>query len=381
MPLRTLVTGALLALCALPARAVCPARTEWPVPDWADDTASIAAARKDEIAALEAYAFTLTGDDDDREGIRTDGVVIVKGGKVVYERYARGFAATQRHPTWSVTKSVTNALTGVAVRAGGFDPGASICRSLALADRDKCRITAQHLLEMSSGLDWRESYEHASYQASSVLAMLYGVGRRDMAGFVAGHPFRDEPGATYAYSTGDSTLLSAAVHGHMRRAFPEDWPWGLLFDRIGAPQVTLERDTAGNPVGGSYWYASPRDMARLGYLYLNDGCWAGERLLPEGWVGDATRVSLPYRLAALGTDPDEVYGRQFWVNRAVPEHGRTQLPWPGAPDDAYAARGHWGQSITVVPSLDAVIVRTADDREPGVLSFDRFLALALALVK
>jgi hypothetical protein len=90
-------------------------------------------------------------------------------------------------------------------------------------------------------------------------------------------------------------------------------------------------------------------------------------------------VSAPFRARALDTDPGDVQGRQWWLNRAVPE-SHVPTPWPDVPEDAFAARGHWEQSITVIPSADAVIVRTADDRDA---SFDlgRFLALALAVVR
>jgi hypothetical protein len=97
-------------------------------------------------------------------------------------------------------------------------------------------------------------------------------------------------------------------------------------------------------------------------------------------VADSTAVSAAYRSGTLDAGPDDVQGRQWWLNRAVPEAGRPALPWPDVPADAYAARGHWGQSITVIPSLELVVVRTADDRD-GSFDFNRFLSLALALVR
>ena len=122
--------------------------------------------------------------------------------------------------------------------------------------------------------------------------------------------------------------------------------------------------------------ATPRDLARFGLLYASDGCWDGARLLPDGWVAASTAVSAPYRLRALDTAPgDGTQGRQWWLNQAVPEQNQPK-PWPDVPDDAFAARGHWGQSITVIPSLDLVIVRAADDRVPG-FDFNRFVSLAM----
>jgi CubicO group peptidase (beta-lactamase class C family) len=90
-------------------------------------------------------------------------------------------------------------------------------------------------------------------------------------------------------------------------------------------------------------------------------------------------VNPAIRLRRLDADPDDVQGRQFWLNKPIPEQGVT-TPWPGVTEDAFAARGHWGQSITVVPSRDVVIVRTADDRERG-FDFARFVSLALEVTR
>jgi CubicO group peptidase (beta-lactamase class C family) len=91
-------------------------------------------------------------------------------------------------------------------------------------------------------------------------------------------------------------------------------------------------------------------------------------------------VSEPLKGKRLDWDPGDVQGRQFWLNRRVPGF-QDEKPWPSVPEDAYAMRGHWGQSVTIIPSLDLVVVRTADDRQPGVFKLDTFLARAIALVE
>jgi CubicO group peptidase (beta-lactamase class C family) len=371
------VAALLLTAAAGGARAACPDRAVWPTAAFPDRTAEVGLTRKEAIRALEAYAFSLTGADADRIGVRTDGVLIVQAGQIVYERYARGYGADLPHYGWSVTKSVINALTGIAVAEGLLSIEDSVCRFVTLPRADHCDIKVRDLLEFASGLAWTESYEGQSNQVSSVLAMLYGEGRHDMLRFVAGHDSRDPPGATYMYSSGDSTFLAGVVARALRARGP-DFAWDLLFTPIGMRSAVLEEDEAGTPVGGSYLYATLRDYARFGYLFLADGCWEGRRLLPEGWVSDSTAVSAPFRRRTIGRDPGDVQGRQWWLNLPVPEAGQA-TPWPHAPADAYAARGHWGQSITVVPSADAVIVRTADDRD-GTFDVDRFLGLALAVL-
>ena len=103
--------------------------------------------------------------------------------------------------------------------------------------------------------------------------MLYGEGREDMSTFVANHPLRDEPGTTYQYSTGDATLLTGILTKSLSDEYGDDFAWDLLFDPLGMTSSVIERDRAGGFIGGSYFYATPRDLARFGYLYLNNGCW------------------------------------------------------------------------------------------------------------
>lgn len=368
----------LATLLAGRAHADCPTRPYWPTDAFLERTAETAMARPAEIAALEQFAFTLVGSDDERKGARTDAVVIARAGEIVYERYARGWSADQRHYSWSVSKSVVNALAGIAVAAGLVALDDSVCKYVTLPRADHCDITLRNLLEFSSGLAWKETYEGESNQVSSVLAMLYGEGAADMLSFVAGHDSRDPPGATYMYSSGDSTFLAGVLHRPLSHAFGADYAWTQLFDVLGMSSATFESDATGAPVGSSWFDATPRDLLRFGYLYANDGCWDGARLLPEGWVAQSTAVSAPYRQRALDTAPaDGTQGWQFWLNLAVPEQ-RQPTPWPDVPTDAFAARGHWGQSVTVIPSLDLVIVRTADDRD-GSFDFDQFLKLAIAV--
>jgi CubicO group peptidase (beta-lactamase class C family) len=360
----------------------CPARDRWPQPDWASlpssSSSSSSPDRDAAAAALDAYAFTLVGDDSARLGIRSDAVIVIQSGVIVYERYARGFDATKKHLAWSVTKSLTNAAVGVAVKEGLLSTSDSICRTIPDLPKAACAVTVDHLLEMASGFDWSEGYEDAgTLQHSSVLAALYGQGYRDIARFNARHGLREAPGTSWLYSSGDTVTLSLVLKAAMAKRFGERFYWGALFEPMGATRVTVEQDAAGTFVGGSYWYSAPRDAARLGYLFLNDGCWNGTRLLPEGWVKQSTTVNEAFKKKRLKNDPEDVYGRLWWLNRAVPEGG-IPLPFKDLPDDLYAARGHWGQSVTVAPSQDVVVVRFADDRDDA-FDFNRFHALALAV--
>jgi len=356
----------------------CPNRLYWPTEDWQSKAAATAESRHDAIKAFEDYTFKLEGKDADRKGVRTDGVVIVHGGYLIYERYGRGFTAKNRHIAWSAAKSFTGTLAGIAVAQNAVKLDDSICDFVGSLPDDNCRIQVQHLLEMGSGLAWKEIYENQSNQESSTLAMLYGQGHRDMARFVGQHRRSAEPGKVFNYSSGESTLLAAVVGAALRPRFGSEFAWTLLFEPIGMRNTAFEQDQAGTPAGGSFLYATPRDFAKFGYLWLNDGCWDGQRILPTGWVARSTQVADTYRTGQVKADETWVFGRHWWINRAVPEQGKSK-PWPDLPDDTYVASGHWGQYVVVVPSRDIVIVRTGDDRDET-FDFATFVKLALTIV-
>lgn len=373
-----LLLGMLAALAPASARAApCPPGIFWPDPQWPQAILDKSPAR----SALADYAFTLVGRDEERRGIRTDGVVVVHRGRIIYEQYGRGFEKENPHLTWSVSKSMLDAMVGVAVYQGYLDLRDSACDYYDHVD--DCTITLWDLHAMGSGLDWNEGYEDEPYHLSSVIAMLYGEGALDMAAFVGRHPPEAPPGTLYRYSSGDSVLLSAVLAGALPHAMRDTFPHQFVFGPIGMQSAVFEQDRAGTFVGSSYVYATPRDMARLGYLYLHDGCWAGERLLPEGWVAQSTAVNPVFLVEASfewARDGDAVPGLHWWTNHAVPDRG-IDSAWPDVPEDTYSASGHWGQFITVIPSEELVVVRTADDREPGVLDRNRFLSLVLELAQ
>ncbi len=373
------LAGAALALgvgvVPATAHANCPFGVTWPEPDWPVDRIEGPA-----VEALDRHAFTLVGADEDRRGLRTDGLVVVHRGRIVYERYGRGFGPDNPHLTWSVSKSMLDAMLGVAIEQGHLGLNDSVCDYFDPVYA--CDMTPADLRDMASGLDWNEGYEDEPYYLSSVIAMLYGHGALDMAAFVGVHPSAAPPGTLYRYSSGDSVLLSAVLAGALPSRLHDTFPLEFIFEPIGMTSAIFEQDRAGTFVGSSYAYATPRDMARFGYLYLRDGCWEGQRLLPEGWVEQSTEVNPVFVADASfewARDSDPVPGRHWWTNNPVPDLGIDSV-WPDVPSDAYIASGHWGQMIAVIPSEDLVIARTADDREVGIFDKNRMLKLAMDVV-
>ncbi len=353
----------------------CP-NTNWDTSnDWPSVAEQILADKADAVSALDAYAFTLTGEDTERKGIRTDGLMVLQHGEILYEKYGRGFSASNKHLLWSVTKSINSALLGRAMQEGLIDINQSICTYLPYVPSENCAITPEHLVTFSSGLNWKESYEGEKNQVSSVLAMLYGEGKRDMATFVATHDLAHQPGEQVSYSTGDAVLLSAVLGAAVSEQYDERYPWTLLFEPLGVKAV-YERDIKGTYVGGSLAYMTPRDMAKFGAFYLNDGCVGDERLLPTDWVPRSTTPSKYYENMDACCEDGSISGYSWWLNTEYEPVGNPK-DMPDAPDLYYAA-GHWGQYIIVIPSWDVIIVRTGDDRD-GSYSNNTMIPLALAL--
>ena len=353
----------------------CPS-TAWDLSqEWPSIAVQVQQDKSVEVQALEQYAFTLVGADTERKGIRTDGLMVLQHGQVLYENYGRGFSAQNKHLLWSVTKSINSALLGRAVEEGLIDVNESICTYVPFVPSENCGITAEHLVTFTSGLRWKESYEGEKNQVSSVLAMLYGEGKRDMATFVAIHDLEHEPGQHVSYSTGDAVLLSAVIGAAVSEKYDARYPWTMLFEPLGI-DVTYEQDVKGTYVGGSFSYMTPRDMAKFGAFYLNDGCVGDERLLPTDWVPRSTTPSRFYENMDSCCGDGAISGYSWWLNTEYAPVGNL-LDMPNAPE-LYYASGHWGQYIIVIPSWDVVIVRTGDDRD-GSYENNTLIPLALAL--
>jgi CubicO group peptidase (beta-lactamase class C family) len=356
---------------------VCPSDTNFPGESW--PVKLVGADKAAAVKALEDHAFTLIGQDKERKGFRTDGLVIIKDGTLIYEKYARGFDETKKHLSWSVAKSITSMLAGVAQHQKLVGLDDSICKWLPdYSGQGVCTITLKHALTFGTGLTWQEEYEDKGYQVSSVIAMLFGVGHQNQLKHILTHKQGFPAGTHWSYSTGDAELASAVVKRAMAQQHGKDAFWTQLFNPIGMPKTIFEEDGQGTPLGGSMVYATPRDYARLGYLMIKDGCWKGTRILANGYVTAATTPSTLFMENADATE-DTPSGYAWWLNRPRPSK-QLPIPWADIPDDTYAALGHWGQRIIVIPSKNMVIVRTGDDRD-GSMPVNELTKLALGVAR
>ncbi len=306
---------------------------------------------------------------------RTDGVVVMHEGKIVFEKYANGFDQNKRHITYSVSKSIGSALVGIAIADGLLALDQSVCKYYPApqgAPADFCDITIDNLVRHTSGKQWVETYDDPS--KSNVLTMLYGD-EPDMGAYVALQPRAEKPGTKWSYSSGDSNLLARALRGALAGKDMRAWAKEKLFDPAGLKSAFFETDRSGTLVFSSSCFMTVRDMARFGQIYLDDGMIDGKRILPSSWVGfthtPAPPVATP-RARVAGQPPGESggsYGAAFWLNAASPTASPDTFAYPQMPADAYAAEGHWGQKIFIVPSKKLVVARTGDDRaktfDPG----------------
>ncbi|KAF1052373.1 MAG: 6-aminohexanoate-dimer hydrolase [Stenotrophomonas maltophilia] len=354
-----------LALATVVLSSVCHAET-WPEADWPSATFPSGPA----LDAFERYAFP-PRDDSSREGIRSDAVVVIRDGRLVYERYAGPTRAETPHLAWSMSKSVMACVLGVAFGEGRFQLDDPVARHYPpFATHPDIRL--RDLLHWASGLAWQEDYEFAPLK-SSVVAMLYTRGRQDMGSFVAGFEADAAPGTRFRYSSGDSNVLAASLKQMVGTEAYPNYPWTALFDPLGIRSAVWERDASGTFVGSSYVYMTARDMARIGLLMQRGGRWEDQQLLPEAWMSFSLAPFEAYR-PEPGQEDEAVPAGQWWVNRS-PAGGRA--PWPNAPASTFAALGHWGQALYVLPEQKLVIVRYADDRDHS-YSHDTFLKLAQA---
>jgi CubicO group peptidase (beta-lactamase class C family) len=297
---------------------------------------------------------------------RTRAVVIVHNGIIVAERYALGFSKDTPLLGWSMTKGVINALVGIMVREGQLSlNGVLPVPEWREPNDPRQKITLDHLLHMASGLRFNEDYGNP---LEDVTYMLLGV--PDMGAYASRKSLEVEPGTKWSYSSGTTNIISRIIRQVVGNANYVDLPRRALFQRIGMNSAIIEQDASGTFVGSSFMYATARDWAMFGQLYLQDGVWGGQRILPEGWVKFTTTPALQV--------PDKEYCAHFWLK--IPKEYRSDDHAKLVPGDAFHAVGHEGQFISIIPSRDLVIVRLGLTRFPSAWQHDRFVNLVLEAV-
>lgn len=293
----------------------------------------------DKLELARAYGFS--------PEFYTHSILVVRDGYLVAEWYAEDVDPETYASSWSIAKSFTATLIGIAIDEGDI---ASVDVSMvdfvpAWAGSDKAQIKLHDVLTMSSGLDWIEDYQNigAGANASDVARMVL---ENDPLGVVFEQPVSHPPGEVWYYSSGDTMLL-----GHALRQATGKTAADLLQEKLAEPLGSDSMHWWQDATGVTYTYccldATARDFAKFGQLYLQKGQWGGQQIVSSAWVAEA---SAPQAQANPG------YGYQWWLN----DSGSTSGRWPSLPASTYFALGHDGQYIAIFPDLNMVVVRMGE---------------------
>jgi CubicO group peptidase (beta-lactamase class C family) len=307
----------------VPTQALAPS-TYWPTEGWRTSTPEEQGMDSQQLAAMR--------DMIQKQQLNLHSLLVIRNGYIVSETYFEPYRQDTKHELYSCTKSFIATLVGIAIDKGYIDRTDHRVvsyfsgKTFEHQDAQKESLTLDDLLTMRSGLDWEEGdpIYRAMYQS------------RDWVKYVLDKSMAQSPGSQFNYCSGCSHVLSAILQqatGLNTRTFAEQ----NLFKPLGISNVSWETDAAGIPIGGWGLQLTPRDMAKLGYLYLRDGKWAGQQIVSAQWVKAATQKYTE-------TDGQLGYGYQWWI---YPDHG------------AFTALGAHGQVILVIPELDLVVVTTA----------------------
>ncbi|HVB19108.1 MAG TPA: serine hydrolase [Acidimicrobiales bacterium] len=328
--------------------------TPWPTNEWPHATMT----NQDELESLTSELF------DDTTLGATNAVVIIRDGQVLVERYAgvREFFDREPEPitatspllSWSMAKSVLHFLVGTLIDEHRLDLAQrNVAPEWREAGDPRGAITLSDLLAMRDGLDFVEIYEVG--QRSDVIEMLFGEGKGDVAGFAADRPLAHEPGSFFSYSSGTSNIISRLVADTVGRGDAyQDFLRKRLLLPLNMSSAEATFDETGVFVASSYLHASALDFAKFGLLYLRGGEWEGRQLVSREWTLNA-QVPL-----SRDEESGHYYSKHWWVS--------------GDPYGTYWASGYEGQMISVVPALDALVLRfghTSAEHYPALYAWRR----------
>ena len=313
------------------------AEVPYPVPDWPTGTPEafgLSTAGLDAAAAVAAanQSFCL---------------LVIRHGTLVYERYWNGADATTQSPSWSIAKSYSSTLVGIAIDRGdlpGLDTSVSVYVPEWKGD-DRVAITIRNLVSMTSGLEWDPVEDYVGLATLATDDTTYAINR----------PLAHPPGSSWTYDNGGVQILERVFRVATGGSI-EDYARLHLWSKVGS-NASWKHDPSGNPTTYANVLATCRDHARLGYLYLHGGVWAGVPVVSSAWVAAALTPSQTMNRA---------YGMLWWLNAETPAIDAMGVPWqarmvPFAPPDLFAARGFGNQFVDVIPSLDMMVVRFGQD--------------------
>ncbi|MEP2280016.1 serine hydrolase [Maribacter sp.] len=267
---------------------------------------------------------------------KTRSLLVVHKNQIIGERYIRGVSKDTKILGWSMTKSILATLYGILEYQDKIDMDYKPFSDEIRMKNQKMNITLNHFLRMQSGLEWDENY----FKISDVTRMLFLDS--DMTLAQRNKKVIAKPTEIWNYSSGTTNLLSGILRDQFNTHQQYlDFPYKELIDKIGMNSMLLETDLTGNYILSSYGWATTRDWAKFGLLYLNKGDWNGERIFSESWSDYVAKPTI---------NSNGTYGAHFWLN--------AESKYEDIPTDLYSVNGFQGQRIFIIPSKDLVVVRT-----------------------
>jgi len=286
--------------------------------------------------------------------IKTQALLIIRKGYIVFELYLNEFSKNTRHYSYSVAKSFSSALIGIAYDRGYIkDLNSKIINYYKdyedLFDSEyKRNITIKNILTMTSGIEWDE--EDYDYPENDVWKMIDEAD--DYFDYILSKPMRYKPGTDWNYSSGDSMLLSNVITISTGKS-PFEFAKENLFNKIGINNISWEQDEAGHTITAWGILTTARNFAKFGYLYLKNGKWENEQVISKTWIDESLKpVSNRYK----ELDIIDFYGYQWWLLPALKDYQRYNLP-----QSTYLAWGLYTQQIFIIPEKDLLIVRLGYD--------------------
>ena len=302
----------------------------------------------------------------------TAAFVVTWRGRLIAERYGQGITARTPLEGWSMGKSLTTTLFGVLVKQGVYELSQPApVPEWQMPGDSRAKIRVADILHMSSGLRIKAPQDPDYDPSGTYPDHLYlYTGGVDSFHYAATRPLQWPPNTVGRYHNTDPVLINYLIRLAVEKRGEDylSFPQRALFDKIGIRTMVIETDPFGNFLGQGYEVGSGRDWARLGNLYLQDGAWNGERILPEGYAKFVGTLAPAWK-----ADGRPIYGAFFWIN------GDGAYP---VPREAYFMAGAGGQRTMIIPSHDLVVVRLGHFRgeAAGIVGLRNALALLMQAV-
>ena len=343
--------------CAAPTQSQIPTSQPpayWPGDEWRTSTP--------EEQRIDSAMILAMLQEIQQKALHVHSFMVIRHGYLVTEVYFPPYSQEIKHPLYSITKSVTSAMTGVAIQEGHIESGQQhvldFFPEIAQKTKDEHlkELTIEHLLTMSTGFNTNTlpdlsrpdaNCDAIQYILTHSTILCEPDANFDAAEYILTHSnIQHKPGETFFYDSGMPHVLSAILQETSGLTL-EDFTKKKLFDPLGIKDFRWQSDPQGITMGHSGLSLRPRDMAKLGYLYLHNGQWNGKQIVPAEWIQESTTEHMETK-GLMNAAEDDGYGYYWWVDSF----------------GGYSAHGLGGQYVFVLPRLDMIVIFTGSFSDP-----------------